>query len=171
MPRGLLAKRRRSRGPAHAGPQTTPEVAEALAGVAVFTVAKRRRHHLREEPRFLGPVALQGEERGGHGVLAVVVVMGPGHVLAVGNRSLVDVVAEEPGATIDGGGDLRIGHTALPPHEDREIADQPRRIDGPVGRDRAVQAAISRWLGKPMAECAIHSLSSGEREREGLDGG
>ena len=171
MPRGLPDECRRGRRPSHAGPRAAPEVAEALPGVAVFAVAERRRHHLREEPCFPGPVALQGEERGRHGVLAVVVVMRPRHVLAVGNRSLVDVIAEEPGATVNGGGDLRIGHTALPPHDDRQVADQPRGVDRPVGRDRAVQAAISRWLGKPMAECAIHSLSSGEREREGLDGG
>ena len=169
MPRGLPDECRRGCRPSHAGPRAAPEVAEALPGVAVFAVAERRRHHLREEPCFPGPVALQGEERGGHGVLAVVVVMGPGHVLAVGNRSLVDVIAEEPGATIDGGGDLRIGHTAFPPHDDRQVADQPRGVDWPVGRDRSVQATVGRRLGKPVAEGAIPSLPPGEGEREGGD--
>ena len=162
MPRGFLHERRRRRRSAHVGAQRAPEVAEALPGVAVLTVLIGRRHHLREEPGRLDLVGLEREQHGRHGVFAVVLVVRPRQVFAVGDRALVHVVAEEFVSPVDGGLHFRVRDAALFPHDDRQVADQPRGIHRAVRRDRAVQFPLGRQFGDAVSERAVQALPFGQ---------
>jgi len=165
VPRGLLEERRCRLGTAGGRTEGAPKIAEALPGVTVFPTGVSCRGHAGEELRLLRLVADRGKHHRGDGILAVVLMVGPWFVFAVGNGAFVSEVAKEPGCAGDGLIDFRILHAAFFGEHDGQIGRQSGHVHGTVGRHGAVEFAVGGKCGEAVAEGAIHALAAGQQER------
>ena len=168
---------RHGKGAAHVGPHRTPQIAEALAGMAILAAPVAGGGHARVVFGFRGAAGLQAEEHGAHRILAVGrVAADEGFVFAVGDRALVDIIGEEVRAALDRTVNLRIDRLPaceqrLLAHDNGHVGDDADRVDRAVAGAHAAAGAIGSQDGRAVTEGAIDALGLGELERVAVDAG
>ncbi len=141
-----------------------PQIAESLAGVAVFAVLVGSSDHLREELRFPGPVALQ-RRTARRSWRSCRCCRGRATACARRRESLPCPRSSRRTSTPDRWPASTSGCSTphFLPMTIARLADQPRRVHRAVGRDRAVKRAI----GSAVAQCharKCHTCSAPWRE-------
>ncbi len=111
---------------------------------------------IREKNSAPSGLSEQVEHDRGHPALAVVLVgLDPGVVVAVGNRPLADVEAQQPGAALDRPVHRRILHPGLAGQDQRDGQRQARGVHHPVAAEPPV--GTRRSGGPRNRRCSARS--------------
>ena len=139
--------------------------------MTVFAIAKGSRAHLGEALGLRFPLVDQREHHRPHGILAIVLVVRPRFMLAVGDSPFVGEEPEKISGSLDRGIDLGMRYTASLAQDNRQVRDQTGCVDGSVGWNRTMQFAISVCRSNAVAKGAVETLAFGERDRVLANGG